>query len=70
MPEGFEKQMTPNELRELLEFLTARGTFLPLDLSKVATISSGKPMFYGLTLVKDCSLTNGATKLSAVFLSS
>ncbi len=47
MPEGFEKQMTPPEMRDLLEFLTARGTFLPLDLSKVATISSGKPMFYG-----------------------
>jgi putative membrane-bound dehydrogenase-like protein len=47
MPEGFEKQVTTGELTDLLEFMTARGDYLPMDLSKVATISSGKPMFTG-----------------------
>jgi len=46
MPDGFEKQATREELRDLLEFLTQRGRFLPLDLTKVATISSARGMFY------------------------
>jgi hypothetical protein len=46
MPEGFEKQATSEELRDLLEFLTQRGRYLPLDLSKVATISSARGMFH------------------------
>jgi putative heme-binding domain-containing protein len=46
MPEGFEKQITRDELTNLLEFLTARGKYLPLDLSKVARVSSAKGMFY------------------------
>jgi putative heme-binding domain-containing protein len=45
MPEGLEKQATRDELRDLLEFLTQRGRFLPLDLSKVATITSARGMF-------------------------
>jgi hypothetical protein len=40
-----EKQATRDELRDLLEFLTQRGRFLPLDLSKAATISSVQGMF-------------------------
>ncbi|MDX1944603.1 MAG: ThuA domain-containing protein [Pirellulaceae bacterium] len=46
MPEGFEKQVKPQEIVDLLEFLTQRGRFVPLDLSKVATISSLRGMFY------------------------
>lgn len=45
MPEGVEKLHTPTELRDLLEFLTARGKFLPIPLDKVATIVSTKGMF-------------------------
>jgi hypothetical protein len=46
MPEGFEKQMSPTELTNLLEFLTQRGQYLPLDLTKAATITSVQGMFY------------------------
>lgn len=46
MPEGFEKQVTAKELTNLLEFLTERGRFVPLNLSKVATVSSDRGMFY------------------------
>ncbi len=46
MPEGFEKQLSPAALSDLLEFLTQRGKYLPLDLRKVATISSTQGMFY------------------------
>jgi putative membrane-bound dehydrogenase-like protein len=46
MPDGIEKQATPTELRDLLEFLTQRGQYLPLNLAKVATLSSGRGMFY------------------------
>jgi putative membrane-bound dehydrogenase-like protein len=45
MPEGVEKTHTPAELRDLLEFLTARGKYLPIPLDKVATIVSTKGMF-------------------------
>ncbi len=45
MPEGFEKQMKPEELTNLLEFLTARGKFVPLDIAKVATVVTTKGMF-------------------------
>jgi hypothetical protein len=47
MPEGFEKQASPQDLTNLLEFLTAKGPYLPLDLRKVATICSTTSMFYG-----------------------
>ncbi|MEK6235581.1 MAG: c-type cytochrome, partial [Planctomycetales bacterium] len=45
MPDGFEKQATPKEIGDLLEFLTQRGKFVPLDLAKVATITSVRGMF-------------------------
>jgi hypothetical protein len=46
MPEGFEKQVPPEDITNLLEFLTERGKFLPLDLGKVATIASDRGMFF------------------------
>ncbi len=46
MPEGFEKQVSQEELTNLLEFLTARGKYLPLDLSKIARVTTVKGMFY------------------------
>ena len=46
MPEGFEKQVPPESIVNLLEFLTQRGQFTPLDLSRVATIVSTQGMFY------------------------
>ncbi len=46
MPEGFEKQMKPEELGDLLEFLTQKGKFVPIPLDKVATIVSTKGMFF------------------------
>ena len=46
MPEGFEKQMSEVELVDLLEFLTHRGQFVPIDLRKYATVVSTKGMFY------------------------
>jgi hypothetical protein len=46
MPEGFEKQVTPREINDLLAFLTQQGRFVPLDLHKVATIVSTRGMFH------------------------
>lgn len=46
MPEGFEQQLKPQELADLLEFLTQRGKYLPLPLERSATISSARGMFY------------------------
>lgn len=46
MPEGFEKQVTSEELVHLLEFLTHRGKFLPLPLTKAANIVTTKGMFF------------------------
>lgn len=46
MPEGFEKQVSKDEIVNLLEFLTQRGKFLPLDLRKAATIVSTRGMFF------------------------
>jgi putative heme-binding domain-containing protein len=45
MPDGFEKQVSPKELTDLLEFLTQRGKYLPLPLDKVATAISTRGMF-------------------------
>ncbi|TWU49170.1 PVC-type heme-binding CxxCH protein [Rubripirellula reticaptiva] len=45
MPEGFEKTMTPDELTDLLEFLVKRGKFVPIDLSKSATLPSDRSLF-------------------------
>ncbi len=46
MPVGFEKQIPPTGLADLLAFLTARGKFVPLPLDKVVTASSTRGMFY------------------------
>lgn len=46
MPEGFEKQVPPADIANVLEFLTQRGKYVPLDLSKVATVVSTRGMFY------------------------
>lgn len=45
MPEGLEKQVTREELTDVLAFLTQRGRFVPVDLSKAATISTASGMF-------------------------
>ncbi|MCE9607677.1 MAG: c-type cytochrome [Planctomycetia bacterium] len=45
MPEGFEKQVTRDDIVNLLEFLTTRGKFFPLDLRKGATAVSTRGMF-------------------------
>ena len=45
MPEGFEKQVKPDEIANLLEFLTQRGKYLPIPIGKAATVVSTKPMF-------------------------
>jgi putative heme-binding domain-containing protein len=46
MPEGFEKQVKPEEITNLLEFLTQRGQFVPMPLEKYATITSARGMFF------------------------
>ena len=46
MPEGFEKQVPPQGVADLLQYLTQRGKYLPLDLRKVATVVSTKGMFF------------------------
>ena len=45
MPEGFEGQITPQQMTDLLAFLTKRGKYLPLPLDTVATVCSDKGMF-------------------------
>lgn len=45
MPDGFEKQLRPDDFSDLLEFLTQRGQYLPIDLRKAATIASDRGMF-------------------------
>ena len=46
MPEGFEKQMTPEEITNLLAFLAQRGRYLPIPLDKAATVVSTRDMFF------------------------
>jgi hypothetical protein len=46
MPDGFEKQVTGDELTNLLEFLTQRGKYVPLAIDKSATIVTTRGMFY------------------------
>jgi putative heme-binding domain-containing protein len=45
MPEGVEKNITREELVHLLEFLTAKGKYVPLPLGQVATAISTRGMF-------------------------
>lgn len=47
MPEGFEDQLDLKAMTDLLEFLTTRGKYLPVDLRKFATLATDRPMFYG-----------------------
>jgi putative membrane-bound dehydrogenase-like protein len=46
MPEGFEKQVSQQEITDLLEFLTQRGKYLPIPLAKAATVISTRGMFF------------------------
>jgi len=46
MPEGFEKQVTPEGIADLLAFLTKRGKYVPIDLRPVATVVTTKGMFF------------------------
>ncbi|MGF1583312.1 MAG: PVC-type heme-binding CxxCH protein [Gemmataceae bacterium] len=46
MPVGFEKQLSKADFVDLLEFLTAKGKFVPLPLEKYATIVSTQGMFF------------------------
>jgi putative heme-binding domain-containing protein len=46
MPEGFEKQLSRAQLTDVLEYLTESTGFIPLDLARVATISSARGMFH------------------------
>jgi putative heme-binding domain-containing protein len=46
MPEGFEKQLSRTELADLLAHLTENTGFIPLDLGRVATVTSARGMFY------------------------
>ncbi|MBA3312766.1 MAG: ThuA domain-containing protein [Planctomycetota bacterium] len=45
MPEGFEKQVPPEAIADLLAFMTQRGKYVPLDLRKAATVASDEGMF-------------------------
>lgn len=45
MPEGFEKQLSADDIVNLLAFLTQRGKYLPLPLAKAATAVSTRGMF-------------------------
>lgn len=46
MPEGFEKQMTADELSSLLQFLTDKGRYLPISLDRYATAVSTRGLFH------------------------
>ena len=46
MPEGFEKLVKPDDIANLLEFLTQRGKYLPIPIAKVATVVTTKTMFH------------------------
>ena len=46
MPEGFEKQVKPEEIANLLEFLTQRGKYLPIPINKVATAITTRELFH------------------------
>lgn len=45
MPEGFEKQMSADDLTNLLEFMAQKGKYVPIPLDKYATSVSTKGMF-------------------------
>nr|WP_235952334.1 PVC-type heme-binding CxxCH protein [Crateriforma spongiae] len=45
MPEGFEKQISEDELADLLQFLTDQGPFVPIPLDDAATAISTRGLF-------------------------
>lgn len=45
MPEGFEKTLSPKDITDLLEYLAIRDTYVPLDISKAATVATDRGMF-------------------------
>lgn len=45
MPEGFEKSIPAVAMKNLLEFLTDKGRFIPVELDKYATAVSTKALF-------------------------
>ena len=47
MPEGFEKSVPPEGLADLLQFLAQKGKYLPLDLRKVATLTTTEGIPFG-----------------------
>lgn len=49
MPEGFESQMTKDEMKDLLEFLTSKGKYVPLSIASVATSITSQGMFFDPT---------------------
>jgi putative heme-binding domain-containing protein len=49
MPEGFEKQVPVEGVADLLAFLTQRGKFMPLDIHKVANVTTTQGMFFEKT---------------------
>jgi uncharacterized protein len=46
MPEGFEKQMSKDDMVHLLAFMTQKGKYVPIPLDKVATVISTRGMFF------------------------
>ena len=47
MPEGFEKSVPTEGLADLLQFLTQKGKYLPLDLHKFATMNTIQGVPFG-----------------------
>ncbi len=46
MPEGFESQVTRDEMKNLLEFLTSKGKYVPISIQSVATSITTRGMFF------------------------
>lgn len=46
MPEGFEGQINKQEMRDLLEFLTSKGKYVPMAIDSIATSVTTKGMFW------------------------
>ena len=46
MPEGFESQMNRDEMKDLLEFLTTKGKYVPLSIATVASSVTDRGMFF------------------------
>ncbi|HEY2882997.1 MAG TPA: c-type cytochrome, partial [Pirellulales bacterium] len=45
MPEGFEKQVSKDDIVNLLAFLTQRGRYMPIPIAKAASVVTTKNMF-------------------------